>query len=72
MYWAGVLDWYGQSSTYNTPVQCIQHTSPVPTTHQSNTWMDGWISSKIKNGVAISPENRKDFLTCGFEVDASL
>ena len=22
--------------------------------------MDGWISSKIKNGVALSPENRKD------------
>ena len=78
MYWAGVLDWYGQSSTYNIPVQCIQHTSPVHTTHQSSTYntpvkhMDGWISSKIKNGVDISPENRKDFLTCGFEVDASL
>ena len=38
MYWAGVLDWYGQSSTYNTPVQCIQHTSPVHTTHQSSTY----------------------------------
>ena len=70
MYWSGVLDWYGQSSTYNsaynTPVQYIQHTSPVHTTHQSSTYntpvqhIDGWISSKIKNGVAISPENRKD------------
>ena len=71
-YWAGVLDWYGQSSIYNTPVQCIQHTSPVRTTHQSSTYntpfqyiqhtsptQDGWVSSKIKNGVAVSPENRK-------------
>jgi hypothetical protein len=55
-----------QSSAYNTPVQYIQHTSPVHTTHQSSTYntpvqhIDGWISSKIKNGVAISPENRKD------------
>ena len=95
MYWAGVLDWYGQSSTYNTPVQYIQHTSPVHTTHQSSTYntpfqyiqhtsptQDGWVSSKIKNGVAVSPENsvavspenRKGILawkTCGFEIDAS-
>ena len=27
-----------QSSTYNTPVQYIQHTSPVHTTHQSSTY----------------------------------
>ena len=117
MYWAGVLDWYGQSSTYNTPVQYIQHTSPVHTTHQSSAYntpvqyiqhtspvhtthqsstyntpfqyiqhtsptQDGWVSSKIKNGVAVSPENsvavspenRKgilDWKTCGFEIDAS-
>ena len=82
MYWADVLDWYGQSSTYNTAVQCIQHTSPVHTTHQSSTYntpiqhMDGWISSKIKNCVAISPVNRKDvgclaWKICGFEIDAS-
>ena len=39
-----------QSSTYNTPFQYIhvQHTSPT---------QDGWVSSKIKNGVAVSPEN---------------
>ena len=59
-------------TSYNTPVQYIQHTSLVHTTHQSSTYntpvqsiqhMDGWISSKIKNGVAISPENRKDVYT---------
>ena len=75
-----------QSSTYNTPVQYIQHTSPVHTSHQSSTYntpvqyiqhMDGWIPSKIKNGVAIIPENRKDvgclaWKICGFEIDASL
>ena len=55
-----------QFNTYNTSVQYIQHTSPVHTTHQSSAYntpvqhIDGWISSKMKNGVAKSPEYRKD------------
>ena len=55
--------------------------SPLHTTHHSPT-QDGWVSSKIKNGVAVSPENsvavspeyRKGILawkTCGFEIDAN-
>ena len=90
VYWTGMaspVHTTHQSSAYNTPVQYIQHTSPVHTTYQSSAYntpfqyiqhtsptQDGWVSSKIKNGVAVRPENRKGILawkTCGFEIDAS-
>ena len=72
MYWTGVLNWTGICTGLMcwtgmaSPVHTTHQSSARNTTHQSSTYntpvqhMNGWILSKIKNGVAIRPENRKD------------